>query len=58
MKSFYQLTVAIVAVLALVMGISHAAFAQANDIKGGPPGRRRFSKRSKSEWRQPKRKSQ
>ena len=36
MKSFYQLTVAIAAGLILVMGISHAAFAQANDIKGGP----------------------
>ena len=36
MKNFYQLTVAIAAVLALVMGISHTAFAQANDIKGGP----------------------
>ena len=36
MKSFYQLTVAIVAVLILVIGISHSAFAQANDIEGGP----------------------
>ena len=36
MKSFYQLTVAIVAVLILVIGISHSAFAQANDIDDGP----------------------
>ena len=36
MKSFYRLTVAVVAVLILVIGISHSAFAQANDIDDGP----------------------
>ena len=36
MKSFYQLTVAITIVLLLVIGTSHSAFAQANDIDGGP----------------------
>ncbi len=36
MKSFYQLTVAIAAVLILVIGISHSAFAQATISKGGP----------------------
>ena len=35
----YQLTVAIVAFLLLVIGTSRAAFAQANDIKGGPLGK-------------------
>ena len=36
MKSFYQLTLAIASVLLLVIGTSHSALAQANDIKGGP----------------------
>ena len=36
MKSFYQLIVVIATVLFLVIGTSDSAFAQANDIKGGP----------------------
>ncbi len=36
MKSFYQVIVAIAAVLLLVIGTSHSAFAQANDIEDGP----------------------
>ena len=36
MKSFYQLIVVITTVLLLVIGTSHSAFAQANDIEGGP----------------------
>ena len=36
MKSFYQLTIAIAIVFALVIGTSQSVFAQANDIKGGP----------------------
>ena len=36
MKSFYQVIVAIAAVLLFVIGTSHSVFAQANDIEGGP----------------------
>ncbi len=36
MKSFYQLTIAIAIVFALVIGTSQSVFAQANDIEGGP----------------------
>ena len=36
MKSFYQLTIAIAIVFALVIGTSQSVFAQANDIDGGP----------------------
>ena len=36
MKKFYHLTLAITIMFALIVGISHLAFAQANDIKGGP----------------------
>ena len=36
MKSFYQLIVVIGTVLLLVIGTSHTAFAQANDIDDGP----------------------
>ena len=36
MKSFYQLIVVLATVLSLVIGTSHSAFAQANDIEGGP----------------------
>ena len=36
MKSFYQFTFAMTIVFALIVGISHLAFAQANDIEGGP----------------------
>ena len=36
MKSIYWLTIAIVVVFALVIGTSQSAFAQANDIEGGP----------------------
>ena len=39
MKKFYQLTVAFAIVLLLVIGTSHAVFAQANDIEGGPLGK-------------------
>ena len=38
MKSVHWLTIAITIVLALVIGISQPAFAQANDIEGGPLG--------------------
>ena len=36
MKSIYWLTIAIAVVFALVIGTSQSAFAQANDIEGGP----------------------
>ena len=36
MKRFYQFTFAMTIVFALIVGIPHLAFAQANDIKGGP----------------------
>ena len=36
MKSFYQRIVGIATASLLVIGTSHAAFAQANDIEGGP----------------------
>ena len=36
MKNIYWLTVAIAVVFALVIGTSQSAFAQANDIEGGP----------------------
>lgn len=36
MKSFYQLIVVVATVLLLAIGISHSAFAQANDIDDGP----------------------
>ena len=39
MKKFYQLTVAFAIVLLLVIGTSHSALAQANDIEGGPLGK-------------------
>ena len=36
MKIFYQLTFAITMIFLLVIGTSQTAFAQANDIEGGP----------------------
>ena len=36
MKRFYDFTLATTIMFALIVGISHLAFAQANDIKGGP----------------------
>ena len=36
MKKFYHLTLATTIMFALIVGIPHLAFAQANEIKGGP----------------------
>ncbi len=39
MKKVYQFTLTIATIFALIVSTSHLAFAQANDIKGGPLGK-------------------
>ena len=57
MKIFYQLTFALTMSFLLVIATSPSAFAQANDIKGGPLKAGDLLKDPKPQWRWAERKS-